>query len=250
MSGNETGSEPVEHKTTAFEYVAGTLSAEEMREAQQRLQSDPEFQKDVLFWENQLMNIQPEDERAPSPDTWNKISEAIQPKSKNQNAALQEGSAGWKTFLQWGSPTIAAFLLMIVLFGYYPKMNPPTPITSNVDYVAVLVNHNNRAVLTALTAANNQTMQLKWEGIQQNPDSHLQLWATSKRDGETRPIAVFSDTHTNTLSLNTSQWRLVTDADYLLLTEEEPGGSAIDEPSEILLAKGVCIRFSPDKKTI
>lgn len=244
MSGNKTRDGSVDPTSTAFEYVAGTLNADERRTAYDRLTSDPEFQQEVLFWESQLMNIQPEDERAPKPDTWNKISQTITPKPQNR----KEKATGWQTFLQWGSPTIAALLLMLVLFGYYPKVDTAAP--APVDYVAVLVDQHNRAVLTALTAGNEKTMQLKWESIQPTPDTNMQLWAISKRDGETRPITVFSNTKANALALDQSQWRLVTDADYLLLTEEEPGGSAIDEPSEILLAKGVCIRFSPEKKII
>ncbi|MFL0805090.1 MAG: anti-sigma factor [Agarilytica sp.] len=251
MSGNANGDEPLggqpqEEKTLAFEYVTGVLSADEKHDFRARLDTDPQLQKEVRFWEQQLMSVHPEEARAPQANAWNKISDAIAPQPRHQTTQTSPGF-DWKALFQWGSPTIAAVALMFVLFGYYPNATntPSTP--TSADYVAVLTDTEGRALLTALSAAHEKSMQLKWETLERTPNTNMQLWAISKRDGEARPITVFTDTSVDQLTLNTAQWRLVTDADFLLLTEEEPGGSAIDEPSEHLLAKGVCVRFSPDK---
>ncbi len=251
MSGSENGGEPLdgepqENKTLAFEYVAGSLSSEEKRDFRTRLNTDQQLQEEVRFWEQQLMSIHPDEERPPQTDTWNKISDAIAPQPRHQTAQSSPGF-DWKALLQWGSPTITAVALMFVLFGYYPNATNTHGTPTTTDYVAVLTDTEGRALLTALSAANEKSMQLKWEALELKPETNMQLWAISKRDGEVRPITVFADTSVDQLGLNTAQWRLVTDADFLLLTEEEPGGSAIDEPSDILLAKGVCVRFSPDK---
>ncbi len=256
MSGSENGGEPLdgqpqEEKTLAFEYVAGSLSSEEKRDFHTRLNTDQQLQEEVRFWEQQLMSIHPDEERPPQANTWSKISDAITPQTHTATSPPTSGF-DWKALLQWGSPTFAAVALMFVLFGYYPGATGPqnTENPTATDYVAVLTDTDGRAQLTALSVANDaeneKSMQLKWETRELKPDTTMQLWAISKRDGETRPITIFTDTSVDRLSLNTAQWRLVTDADFLLLTEEEPGGSAIDEPSDILLAKGVCVRFSPD----
>ncbi len=252
MSRSENGDEPLDgqpqhEKTLAFEYVAGSLSADEKREFRARLDADHQLQEEVRFWEQQLMNILPAEERSPHASTWNNISDAINPQ-RHASTPASTSTFDWKALWQWGSPTVAALALMVVLFGYYPNATEPqlaaTPVIA--DYVAVLTDTEGRAQLTALSAANEKSMQLKWEARELTPDTSMQLWAVSKRDGEVRPIAIFIDTSIESLPLNNAQWRLVTDADFLLLTEEEAGGSAIDEPSDILLAKGVCVRFSPD----
>ncbi len=252
MSGSENGGEPLEHKTLAFEYVTGSLSPDEKRDVRARLNSDQQLQEEVRFWEQQLMNIHPDEERPPHANTWNNISDAITPKTRPTAVSAPEPVLfDWKALLQWGSPTIAAVALMLVLFGYYPGATGPnnTSTAGATDYVAVLTDADGRAQLTAISAANEKNMRLKWEARDLKPDTNMQLWAISKRDGEARPITIFTDTSVKQLPLDTAQWRLVTDADFLLLTEEEPGGSAIDEPSDIQIAKGVCVRFSPEKPT-
>ncbi len=258
MSGSEDSGKPLDSHSLAFEYVAGALSREEKRLFEPKLSGDETLRKAVQFWEMQLMKLNPEEEREPSPQTWDKIAAAIAPTADKTPTQNNQGF-DWKAFWQWGSPSFAAVALMFVLFGYDPTAGtqattkaPPHLAQSgiNTDYVAVLTDTEGNAVLTALSAANEKRMVFKWEAPIENPDSHIQLWAISKRDGETRPITVFANTNIEQLELNTTQWRLVTDADFLILSEEEPGGSAIDEPSELLLAKGVCVRFSKDKSTI
>lgn len=268
MSGNENGGEPLdgqppENKGLAFEYVTGSLSIEEKRDFRARLNTDQQLQEEVRFWEQQLMSINPDEERVPQANTCNKTSDAIAPQPSVTNTPQQ--GFDWKALWQWGSPSIAAVALMFVLFGYYPNATKPHSTSAPAalaDYVAVLTDTDGRAQLTALSAANinsenvspsnistanKRSMQLKWEARELKPNTTMQLWAVSKHDSEARVIAVFTDTSIDHLPLDIAQWRLVTDAEFLLLTEEEPGGSAIDEPSERLLAKGVCVRFSPDK---
>lgn len=253
MSRSEHGDEPLDGQpqydtTLAFEYVAGSLSIDEKRKFRLRLNSDHQLQEEVQFWEQQLMNILPAEQRSPQANTWQNINKAINP----QSPSVEHSSTpklDWKILWQWSSSVVAAVALMFLLIGYYPKDTAPHIATAPTiaDYVAVLTDAEGRAQLTAISAANEKSMQLKWEARHLTPDTTMQLWAISKRDGEVRPIAIFTDTSIKSLPLNNAQWRLVTDADYLLLTEEEMGGSAIDEPSDNLLAKGVCVRFSPDK---
>lgn len=260
MSRSENSGEPLDTKSLAFEYVAGSLSAEEKRLVENTLTSDKTLQQEIQFWEQQLMKIHPNEERQPRAETWNKIAAEIAPPPQITDAPHVSGF-DWKAFWQWGSPSIAAIALMLVLFGYEPSIgSKPVPaalstVTLGTDYVAVLTDANGRAILTTLSALGEKSMRLKWEINKEtikrleNPENHMQLWAISKRDGEVRPITVFANKQVEQFQLSTAQWRLITDADFLLLTEEEAGGSAIDEPSEILLAKGVCVRFSKDKKT-
>lgn len=248
MSGNETRNSELEGEGLAFEYVAGTLRQDARQAFEKRMADDAILRREVQFWEQQLMALNTHSERPPRKETWNHIAEAVgatqvtDPVTGAHEKTQRERKPLFQNFWQWAAPTFAAFALMAVLIGYYPGQRvAPTP---NTDYVAVLTDSEGGAVLTAMTAGQNRTMWLQWNLSEIPSDRNAQLWAVSKRDGQTRPIDVLASTDQRQLQLSEAGWRLVTDADYLLLTEEEVGGSAIDEPSDILIAKGVCVRFN------
>ncbi|WP_086930389.1 anti-sigma factor [Agarilytica rhodophyticola] len=248
MSRNEDRNDGITTTSLAFEYVSGILRGEERDQVQTRLQSDESLRAEVRFWEEQLMAIQSQEERPPMPSSWDAIVDKINaPKHEPTRQQVREQESqktgfSWANFWQWGAPTFAAIALMFVMFGYNPITSQTS--TPNTDYVAVLTDNSGKALLTALTAQEGKSMWLKWEIEQLDEDSDAQLWAVSKRDGEIRPITVLENTKIEKLELSEANWRLITDASYLLLTKEEEGGSAIDEPSDILLAKGFCVRFS------
>lgn len=232
----------------AFEYVCGTLRSQERQEFEAKLANDDQLRKTVHFWEEQLMSLQPEFETVEQkndqidPSVWNNIHSHInRSHTLSSNDSINNTSLTQR-FWQWLTPAFAAVALVLAVLAYYPNINDQAP---NTDYVAVLTSNDGRALLTALTTQNKQQMWLKWEIDSIKEGASTQLWAISKRDGETRPIAVLENTQTDNVELNEATWRLITDAEYLILTEEELGGSAIDEPSDVLLAKGICVRFSP-----
>lgn len=243
MSGSETTNKPLEPDAAAFEYVAGTLPASERAEFERELLDNAELRERVAFWEEQLQHLHANtEELPPRADLWDRISAGIEPAAKNAQPE-QAKPFSWAALLQWGAPTMAAIALAVVLIGYYPKTVDTVPAIP--DYVAVLTDEGGNALLTALTTEEGNNMYLKWEEqLTVPPDKNVQLWAVSKRDGQTRPLAVFTSTEIRELPLDEATWRLVTDSAFLLLTEEEEGGSPLDEPSETLLAKGVCVRFS------
>ncbi len=245
MSGSEDKHSSVEdgEAPSAFEYVAGTLSPKERAAVELRITQSPEVRKEVEFWETQLMQIQPQDERPPNKKTWAKIAESIEPKTRAQTG---KEPFSWQTFWHWVSPSVAALILIAAIFGYSPQ---PTDTAPNTDYVAVLTDTDGKAMLTALTTGQDKFMWLKWENVEIEEETNLQLWSISKRDGQVRPLAVFASTSTSKVKLDEATWRLVTDSEFLILTEEEEGGSAIEEPSDVMLARGFCVRFKPEGST-
>lgn len=243
MSGTKDRNDELEIAPSAFEFVVGTMRGTDRKKFEKELYTNMELQKAVQFWEDKLMPMSSSEQRAPATDTWEKISRQI----KKSEVIEKQPRFSFTNFWQWAAPSIAAVALMFVLFGYYPNSIVTSP---NTDYVAVLTSEDGKPYLTAITAEDGKQMWLKWEVSEFDRDANVQLWAKSKRDGEIRPISVFDNTATTSLDLTTTTWRLITDAESLILTEEEPGGSAIDEPSDVLLAQGVCVRFSKDKQTI
>jgi len=237
----------------AFEYVTGTLSSSERAEYELLLKVSVEERTLVEFWQEHMLALdQQAGELAPAADTWGKIAAKINPASKSPDAR-ETGGPGLSTWFAWISTAMATVLIAIILIK--PMVDTPNNIP-NTDYIAVLTDTQGNAVLTALTTAKDNLMWLQWEAdslatenenSETPKESSLQLWAVSKRDGQIRSIAIFDDINSNTLALNETTFRLVTDSSFLVLTREEAGGSAIDEPSEDLIARGVCIRFKGDE---
>lgn len=233
-------------KALAFEYVLGTLTAEEKAAFETRLQQDETLAEEVAFWEHSVM---PAPETVPplqpKPATWNAIQSRI-----NTGSAQQSPSAAvsfWERLLPWKFATSIALVLFLSVTLVYLN-NVSKPLTPTADYVAVLVNQTDEPVLTALMAVEDSKLWLKWENWQPQQGNSLQLWAKSKRDGEIRPLLVFDQHELKEIALDEATLRLIKDSSHLIMTEEELGGSAIDEPSETIIAKGVCIRLSSLKK--
>jgi len=213
----------------AFDYVSGTLRGPERRAAQQRLRSDEPFAQAVNFWEEQMMSLQTGESLPPKAETWDKIAAKL-------NRSPQKAKAPW---WQWLSASaLAAALTVIALLG----VRLYNPAAMNPDYVAVLTNQQGQAQLTALSDLHDKQIWLNWESVAIPKGQSLQLWAISRRDGQPRSLVVL-DNNATELALNDATARLIADASELWLTVEESGGSAIDAPSELVLAKGVCVRL-------
>jgi anti-sigma-K factor RskA len=110
--------------------------------------------------------------------------------------------------------------------------------------VAVLLDDSDVPILTALTASDGNTLWLKWEKWQTPKDHSLQLWAKSRRDGQIRPLLVFGNRELKEVKLDEATLRLIKDSSHLIITQEEVGGSSLDEPSDMIIAKGICIRLA------
>lgn len=241
MSGSKRP-ESLEDKTLAFDYVTGVLRGAERDQFAQRLREDIALQSEVSFWEEQLMNLSEQEKGVkPDPEVWYGIAAQIEKKHQKEIPPK-------KSFWLW--PAISAFstLLLMICLGLLVTRDPQQQL--NADYVAVLTDNSGAPQLTVLTATGGEQLWLKWEDVEIPADKNLQLWAISKRDGQIRPLGVFAETDIKQLSLSVPQWRLIKDASHLILTEEDVGGSPLDEPSELILAKGVCVLLAQVEKAI
>ena len=144
--------------------------------------------------------------------------------------------------------TAIAFSMLLVVSGLLVNNTLQHQTISgapNADYVAVLLNDANEPILTALTANDGSKLWLKWEHWQAPKGHSLQLWSQSRRDGEIRPLLVFdSAEQLEEVELDQATWRLIKDSSHLIITQEDIGGSPIDEPSQQIIAKGICIRIA------
>lgn len=230
-----------ESDDSALEYVLGTLRDQEREQFNARLKHDTELNDDVHFWQEQLIEFHQDTQSIePNPDTWKSI--------ESQIAGPSDKKMPWwrSLFLSNWQWAVSSAMTLLVCFVLWFSLNPSADPSG---YVAVMTNTEGKAILTALTPKGGDALWLQWEKpIELNSETDLQLWALSRSDSQTRSLAVFDTSGKNKLQLNQAQWRLIKDAEYLILTKEETGGSAIDEPSELIVAKGICIRFRAGQK--
>lgn len=226
----------------ALEYVLGTLRGEERDEFEQQLANDERLLKEVRSWEAALM-ASPESMPAlePKADTFKKIKAAI---NQNSSAENDKPLSIWEKLLPWKMISAAAFAMLIVVSGLLLNNTVNQDASLNTDYVAVLVDGKDTPILTALTASDGNTLWLKWENWQASHKHSLQLWAKSRRDGQVRPLLVFNETELTQVKLDEATLRLIQDSSHLIITQEEVGGAALGEPSDMVIAKGVCIRLA------
>lgn len=147
------------------------------------------------------------------------------------------------------TPVFSVLLLSIVSYiGYFSFNN----IDNNdaLSYVAVLTNNNEKAHLVASTYGESQKLILNV--IQPKTiteEQSLELWVVSKTDGQARSLGTLpTDKALVEQSLSTAQWRLIKDSLSLIVTVEELGGSALGEPSDIVVSRGLCVRLEDWKK--
>ncbi|RYY76856.1 MAG: hypothetical protein EOO52_05005 [Gammaproteobacteria bacterium] len=237
MSRNESVDSGMNHDVLAFEYVTGVMRGHERQVFERLLKTNDGLADQVRFWEEQLMQLSNEhDQREPAAEVWQAIQKKL---NSNQDSIYSEQKLSfWSRWSIWLAPGLALLILVSALFLFVPQYNVSGP---NADYVAVLTDAKGAPRLTVLTATKGTALWLKWNDLKIPADKNLQLWAVSKSDGQIRPLGVFSQTDIEQQPLSVPNWRLIKDSESLLLTEEDIGGSAIDEPSDMVIAKGVCV---------
>lgn len=233
----------------AMEYVLGTLSDEECEGFVKQLHSDESLMQAVCYWEETLMPA-PETipTLAPKPNTFKNIQAAIN--HQNHLPADEPLSHWWEKLMPWKMISSAAFAMLFMVSSLLLTTHlqqESSGASLNTDYVAVLVDEEDAPILTALTASDGSTLWLKWEQWKTPKNHSLQLWAKSRRDGQIRPLLVFGDNELKQVALDEATLRLIKDSSHLIITQEEIGGASLDEPSEEVIAKGVCIRLAETK---
>ena len=237
MFGTAHGVGDMSDHDNAFEYVVGTLDGDERANFENALASDAKLRAAVNFWEEQLVGLHKPENKSPPESTWNAIEAAITSQARAEKLSV---GRPWGIIASWLS-TCAALLLCVVFFinSQNSKLVPLQP-----KYVAVLTNAEGGAVVTALSSKGEKSvLSLHWEAQSSTASAHLQMWAISKSDGQARPLATLENNTDTTLQLDKARWRLIADADYLIITVEDAEGSVKDKPSENVVAKGVCINL-------
>lgn len=233
--------------SAAFEFVAGTLRGADREAFKKILRNNPDLQQEVHFWEEHFMALPAPTPLPPAADSWAKIQPRLAGVSTRGEPLTPR--PWWQHIRQWWLPSLVASVCTLLLVLTLPRFFVQSFMQPSSDYVAIMADTQGRAALTAFTQGQHAAMRLQWQQVAIPAGKNIQLWAVSKRDKQARALAVFANL-VDHLPLNGAQQRLVQDAEYLLLTEEDLGGSPLDEPSEIIVAKGLCVRLTANESVL
>lgn len=230
----------------ASNYALGLLSPL-VKQRLESLKNKHEYmgiEKRISYWEQKLSPLNNDTpELAPLPETWQHIQNRLNIGQTATSKSDTNGKFAWIGFFkkQWPSTIAISFCVMMGIF----VMNQPMKVDS-LSYVAVLANSQQVPQVVASTYGNSKKLVLDIVELPTiEAEQTFELWVTSKTDNQTRSLG---QVPTNLASfqrqLSQAEWRLIVDSSYLIISVEDEGGSAIGEPSEMVISKGLCIRLS------
>lgn len=250
----------------ASQYVLGTLTLKVRQRVETLSQCNPLFEQAINGWQQSFVGLDQQTEPLPpSEASWQQIIEQLgfnnieaAQASPAVSQSEQLGSFFQKTFFQkivtWlampPNRTLSVFslvtLLLLSLLLINPMMTKPDPLS----YVAVLTEQDGQAHLVASTYGESKKLVIN---VINSPkisiDQALELWVISKTDGQARSLGgIGLEQVLIEQQLSEAQWRLIKDSDALIVTIEESGGSAIGEPSEVIVSRGLCIKLKEWQK--
>ncbi len=226
---------PEVQERIARDYVMGMLSPAASRRCESLRKELPGLDQKIFAWTEHLQPMADSvPELAPRPQVWARIEASLNPQVVASKASL------WGRLSFVRGLAIASSLLVFVLVAL--QMNQVTP--QSIDYIAVLADEEGEARFVASASEVTKQLEIRLFGDALPGDSTYQLWALSKTDGEARSLGLVDVVTTSQRVLSEADWRLIIDAQELLVTAEMVGGSAIGEPSEDVISRGLCVRLN------
>jgi len=188
MNENPGNAHDPDLQTLAGEYVLGTLSAQQRKDVQQRLPSEPALQAAVDGWEKRLLHLtQLAEPQTPSPRLWGRIErslDALEHHSLKAHPVMK--TRWWDSLGLWrglaGAGLVASLVLGISLATH--TASPPPP-----SYLVVLVAPQDKAPGWVIQTSDSREIQLIPLGMTEVPqDKALQFW--TKADDWKGPVSL------------------------------------------------------------
>lgn len=232
----------------ASNYVLGLLTTKATKRVDSLLDSYQYayLESRIQYWERKFSPLnESTSEIAPLPTTWDNIQKSLQIGAYQEGASPKNESV-WKRF-SWlsfsGAFSIVACAFL--LFFTVTKQEQLGP----VSYVAVLENNNKQPQVVATTYGNAQRLVLDIIDLPElSGEQSYELWVSSKTDQQVRSLGEIPfGKNSFDRDLTVAEWRLIKDSFQLLISIEDEGGSAIGEPSDIIVSRGLCIRLDKDE---
>ncbi len=165
---------------------------------------------------------------------------------------LAEKFNRWLSTPSYRYASAFSILLFAVLLAFIKPLTQTNNNNAPLSYIAVLTEQEGQAHLVASTYGESLKLVINIINAPQvNDEESLELWVVSKTDQQARSLGVLPVNQSLLeQQLTNAQWRLIKDSDSLIVTVEEAGGSAIGEPSEMIVSRGICVRLQEWNKDV
>lgn len=233
----------------ASNYVMGLLSPRVKRRVD-TLRAEFDYRaidQRINYWENKLSPLNDHvPELAPLPETWQDIQSRL---DIGQSLAKKHSQNSRFSWLSFSMPQWAAAFSVIICVVIGVKFLPPQESLGALSYVAVLEDDNQRPQVVAATYGDSKKLVLDILTLPDiDSEQSFELWVTSKTDNQTRSLGEIPQGVNNfDRQLSDAEWRLIADSSFLVISVEDAGGSALGEPSDEVISKGLCIRLASEE---
>jgi anti-sigma-K factor RskA len=242
--------DPPDGDVLAGEYVLGVLDADQRRDAERRIASDPSFAADVARWETHFMALAEKIAPVPVPDyVWARIVDALGFGPPSRAVVPPERTTFWNSvgFWRWlgvgGFATAAVCALALLNAVRVPEAAPPqpvvvaTPVVEPVPMASTLARDDGKPGFVATVDQRSGRMTITpLEPIVESGRVQ-ELWLIPA-DGTPRSLGIVSAERAQS-GLVPEEWLALLDARAILaITLEPPGGGPGGKPTGPVTAKG------------
>lgn len=239
------GHEPPSDEVRAGEYVLGVLDAQQRRQAQARIASDPAFARLVEAWEQRLAALT--DEIAPEPapaHLWPRIRTRLGwPPVEGARRGLWQSVGFWRA----AAALAAAAAVAAVLIGRIPPAPAPTPappavvqappVESAKPVVTLAHDDGTPGWLASIDAARGVVTVVPVPAPADAQGRVPELWLIPAGEAP-RSLGLLSTDKAHTIAVPKALQRALAQGSTLAISLEPPGGAPQGVPTGPIVAKG------------
>lgn len=231
-------------ETLAGEYALGLLTGEDLRQARERLASEPGFAIEVARWQGRLAPLHAENEAIDPPrDLWNKIESKLGLQAANDNeTAFRRRLVVWKS-IAGGMTAIAASLALVVAFEPRTNVAPLAPKTQQVPapMVAMLGSQGSMKVVASWNPSARQLILAVPGNMGTDPSHSNELWVIPA-GGKPKSLGTMPNAKQMHMQLANALATLLQQGATIAISVEARGGSPTGAPTGPVVASGVLTR--------
>ena len=228
-------------ETFAGEYVLGLLTGEELRQARERLASDPPFRDEVARWQGRLAPFHVESESVQPPaDVWDRLDAKLAPSPANDNqAAFRRQLFVWRA-LAGGMTAIAASLALVLVFEPRSNVVPLAPQAHQPalsPMVAMLGSQGSMKVVASWNPSARQLILAVPGNMGTDPNHSNELWIIPA-GGKPKSLGTMPDAKQMHMQLANALATLLQQGATIAISVEPRGGSPTGAPTGPVVASG------------
>ena len=232
MSDTGARDEEEQGPPTAAEFVLGVLSARERRRCELRVLRDPDFAREVAFWEERLGGLADRIRQVPPPaDAWARIEAAL-----GGAATAREEGGVWQSLAFWrglalGASALAAACLAALI--YVGTVAPPSaPLVAKLD-----AEGGQTGFVAAVSSGGGNLTIVPAALLSAQEQKAMELWLIPSGE-KPHSLGLIDPSRPVTISVPKDLLSKVNSEAVLAVSLEPPGGSPTGQPTGPVIANG------------